>query len=118
MTLADALFWTALPPHAVGVALFVRAITRAEAEALYRAAGLIALTSWVVFVADVLDGDRLGSVLSALIAVYFTWLWWKGSNGRRRSALRELGDKSRRRVQALVDQTTPSPIPSPVGGHA
>lgn len=89
---------------------------RRTARAAHITYGLFAIGYWLGFLGSVMEANPLGAVLYGLLAAFFTWLWWKGRRkGRGRRALRELGDKSRRRIRALVDQITPSPIPSPVG---
>lgn len=85
----------------------------------HRVHGLLAIANWIMFAAQVLNGDRVWAAIHGLLAVYMTWSWWRNRpKGRGRKALRELGAKSRARVQALVDRVTPSPIPSPAGGGA
>lgn len=64
----------------------------------------------------VIDASLMWAVIYGLFAAYFTWLWWRGRrNGRRRKALKDLGAKSRARIEAMVRQMSPSPIPAPGG---
>ncbi|WP_433233922.1 hypothetical protein [Actinomadura nitritigenes] len=72
---------------------------------------------WLFFLAEVMKGEPFWSTVDGTIAALYTRSWWNNRpKGRGRKALRELGDKSRRRIQALVDNLTPSPVPSPAGG--
>lgn len=81
--------------------------------------GLFALGWWVTFISRVLDPSPLWTSISGLLAVLYTYLWWRNRRGGRgRKTLRELGAKSRARVEALARNMTPSPIPSPAGGRA
>jgi hypothetical protein len=78
--------------------------------------GLWALGSLALFVANVLDGSMGWVIFQGSCAVIYAWLWWRGRrNGRMKKAAKELGAKSRARVEALVEQLTPSPIPTPGG---
>lgn len=80
--------------------------------------GLQAIGMWIGFVSVVADGSMWATV-NGLLAIWCTYVWWKNRrNGRGKKALRELGARSRARVEAMVRQMTPSPIPSPVGGGA
>lgn len=72
---------------------------------------------WLWFLSMVVQGEAALSAWSGMWAAYFTWRWWNGPRNRRhRKALRELGAKARARIEAMVRQITPSPIPSPAGG--
>ncbi|WP_433225429.1 hypothetical protein [Actinomadura formosensis] len=116
MSAAHAVGWIAF---AVGLPVYyfvTVAVLRGSAEALRRAFGYGAASNWIGFVAGVLDGDR-ASIICGLLAVWFTWEWWRRRRGGRgREVLRELGAKSRARIEAMVRQMSPSPIPSPAGG--
>lgn len=80
--------------------------------------GMYAIGCWLCFVANVLEGDLPWAVFQGSLAVIYSWLWWRGRrNGRGKRALKELGAKSRERVEALVRQMTPSPIPAPGGAR-
>jgi hypothetical protein len=77
--------------------------------------GLSAVGCWVGWLACVVERLEGAGVIWGLLAAYFTWQWWKRRKGRGKKALKELGAKSRARVEALVRQMTRSPIPSPAG---
>jgi hypothetical protein len=90
-----------------------------DSERTHQGNALFALANWTQFVVETIRGDTFWAVLDGLLAAWFTWLWWKNRRkGRGRKALKELGDKSRRRVQVLVEQMTPSPVPTPAGSAA
>lgn len=94
----------------IGVALVIKGRARAGN-------GLMALGNWILFLNAVAVENHFGIAINGLAGVLSTYLWWKNGGGRKgRKAARELGAKSKARVQALVDQMTPSPIPSPAGG--
>ncbi len=50
--------------------------------------------------------------LHSFFAAVAIWLWWNNPNGggKAKKAARELGDKSRARVRALVDALMPQPV--------
>lgn len=79
-----------------------------------------ALSSWICFVWAVSAQISLGVAFFGLAGAFFSWLLWQfrggGRGGRGRKALRELGEKTRARVQAMVERMRPSPIPSPAAG--
>lgn len=119
MSLADALGWVGVPFVAAGAYFLVAGLFTGSREKQHLANAFYAIGNWVQFLAFVLAQDPFGSALTGLAAAYFTWLWWRNRrSGRGRKAFAELGAKSRARVQSLVDQMTPSPIPSPVGAAA
>lgn len=81
--------------------------------------GTYAIACWLAFLSNVIDRSPDWATWSGLLAVVCTYLWWKNRReGRGKKAAKALGAKSKARVQALVRQMTPSPIPSPVGGRA
>jgi hypothetical protein len=81
--------------------------------------GFYAVGSWLVYFANIIDFSLGWAVVFGAIAVLCTYAWWKNRRkGRGKKALKQIGAKSRARVQALVRQMTPSPIPSPAGGRA
>lgn len=73
-------------------------------------------SSWCFSLTAVAAGEPAHAALTGLTGAYFVWLWWRSGGGRglRRTA-RQLGAKSAARVQALVRQMTPSPVPLPGG---
>lgn len=117
MTLADALGWVANAILVPALALLISDLIRPDHGRRQLAYGLYAIGNWVSFIANVMEGSTIWAALFGLLAALFTWLWWKGRRrGRGRRALRELGAKSRARIEAMVRNMTPSPIPSPAGG--
>lgn len=117
MNLADAIGWAAMGPMMQGLYLGLRAHLGGRPELKSPCYACYAVAWWVMFVAQVMKGETLWATLNGLLAAAYTVAWWHNRRkGRGKKALKEQGDKSRRRVQALVDQMTPSPIPSPVGG--
>lgn len=97
----------------VGALLFALYLGAIERRVFY---GLNAIMLWVMFAASVLTVWPGAFVWGGAAALY-TYLWWKHRRkGGWKKGARELGEKSKARVQALVEQMTPSPIPSPVGG--
>lgn len=109
MSLGDAIGWTA-----DGIIVLGGWYLRTDRP---RGLALLAVSLWMAFVASLLIGDLIDAAIFGAGAALATWFWWKHRRkGRGRKALRELGDKSRRRIQALVDNLTPSPVPSPAGG--
>jgi hypothetical protein len=82
----------------------------------YRRRLLPALGFLTLAAANALARDWLFAGLDGALAVWFGVQWWRGGGGgHTKRAARELGAKSRARVDALVRQMTPSPIPSPAG---
>jgi hypothetical protein len=63
-----------------------------------------------------MDHDFFGAALNGVWIAGLVWNYFKhgGGKGLKKAAL-ELGEKSRARIQTLVDNLDPSPIPSPVG---
>lgn len=110
MTFAIALCVASLPFSLVG--LYWCFLGRSE-EATHRSHGAFAVANWLLFIGDVMREEALWAALAGPCAVLFTWLWWKNRRkGNGRKALKQLGEKSRARVAALVERMTPSPIPS------
>jgi hypothetical protein len=78
---------------------------------------LATVANLAVFVGELVDGAVVGAVINGSCAAVCAYLWWKGRRkGGWRRAARELGAKSKARVEALVEQMTRSPIPSPASG--
>lgn len=116
MSLADAIGWIANVPLLVGLYYGLLVGMRRRVELKSTSYAWYAAGWWLGFISSVMDTSPPWTAITGLIAAIYTWLWWKNRRkGRGRRALRELGDKSRRRVAALVEQMTPSPIPSPAG---
>jgi len=46
----------------------------------------------------------------AALAAFWLWLWWRGRRGKRRKALKAIGDKSRA-VLAAMARNMPRPAP-------
>ena len=77
-----------------------------------------AIAGFVLVIADVLDGSPGWATFQGALAALFVWLWWRNGGGRRmKKAARELGAKSQARVDALVNQLRPSPVPAPGGAR-
>jgi hypothetical protein len=87
-------------------------------EAVY--SGVYAIAAICYFVgATLADFSLWWRVFFGSLAVAGIWLWWiNRRKGRGKKALRQLGAKSKARVDALVRQMTPSPTPSPVAEAA
>lgn len=116
MNLADAILWAGVAVNAPALGLLMAGVLRADPDMEHIAYGLYVVGCALSFIGNVLDGSHGWAAFWGVLAAYFAWRWWKNRRkGRGKKALKELGDKSRRRVQALVDQMTPSPIPSPSG---
>lgn len=78
--------------------------------------GGLALLDGGCFILSVIHGDKVSAVITGVFAVIAAYYWWKNRRkGKWKRAAKELGAKSRARVEALARQMTPSPIPSPVG---
>lgn len=119
MTLAEAIGWVGTAFIVPGAALIFIGLIKGSPDKMQLAHGLYAIGCGLSFVASVLEADALGTAINGLFTAWFTWLWWKNRrNGRRKRAMKDLGAKSRARIEAMVRQMTPSPIPSPVGGAA
>lgn len=116
MSFADALGWAALAPMALGL-YFAIAAYRGRPELKSPCYASYAVGWWMCFLAQVMEGDPVWAALDGLVAAAYTVAWWRNRRkGRGRRALREIGAKSRARIEAMVRQITPSPIPSPTGG--
>lgn len=119
MNLADAIGWAGTAFCLPAFYLVLSSVFHPNPERAHIGNGLYAIGNWLSFLAKVMDTSPGWAAFFGLLATWFTWLWWKNRRkGRGRKALRELGAKSRARVQALVDQMTPSPIPSPAGASS
>lgn len=117
MNLADTLGWVAAGFVIGGGCLSISTVFRPAPEQDHIADGLYAVGLWIGFIANVIDTSPVWAAVYGLGAAYYTWRWWKNRrNGRMRKALRELGAKSRAKVQVLVDRITRSPAPAPSGG--
>ena len=80
--------------------------------------GLFALSATAFFIYDALTGSPIWATFQGAAAVLHAWLWWRGRRkGRMKKALKELGAKSRARIEALVERLSPSPIPAPGGAR-
>lgn len=81
-----------------------------------RGDGIAVISNLFCAMSNFMDG-RLGwGAFNATTAALLAWAWWnKGGGKRTKKAARELGAKSRARVEDLVRQMTPSPIPN-LGG--
>lgn len=113
VTLATTLAYSAAAPTILGA--FYLLVRRDETAAL----GAYAIAGWLAFLSNVIDWSPRWSTWCGLLAAFCTYQWWKNRrNGRWKRAARQLGAKSKARVQALVRRITPSPIPSPAGGRA
>lgn len=78
--------------------------------------GFWALSATAFCVYDVVTSSTGWAVFQGSLAAYWAWKWWQGRRkGRMKRAAKELGAKSRARVEALVERLSPSPIPVPGG---
>lgn len=113
-------FWDAFGWVGCGITFLAHYLTitaSGSEEKVHVGRILYAVSSWMQFVAFTIQGHHFGATVLGLLGAYWTWQWWKNRrNGRGRKALKDLGAKSRARIEALVEQMTPSPIPSPAGG--
>ena len=113
--IAIALTWAGLAFILLGFGLIIAGLFKVDKELQFHGDGMCAVGWWLWFLSDVMGGFRT-AVVSGLMAILYSWLWWKNRrNRKRRRALRDLGAKSRARIEAMVRQMTPSPIPSPAG---
>jgi hypothetical protein len=71
---------------------------------------------WLVH--KIMEHNIFGAVLNGVWIAGLLYSYFKhgGGKGLKKAAL-ELGEKSKARIQELVDNLTPSPIPSPVGAR-
>lgn len=117
MTLAAAIGILAYLPFGLGAFWGVRAWRQPGGEDEHRADGAFAIACWMFFLSNVMAENVFQTIVNGLVAVLFTWSWWNNRRGGgRRHARRELGDKSRRLLEALSDRVTPPPAPD--GGAA
>lgn len=106
---------------AIGCAFFVAAFGALIANALGAIAdstyyGFAAVLNGAVFLMLIFDGQPGWAALSGIAAAINAYMWWRNRRkGKWKRAARELGAKSKARVEALARQMTPSPIPSPAG---
>lgn len=78
--------------------------------------GSYAIIYSAAFVVAAAEGDWAGCAVDAFWFVVAAYLWWRNRRkGGWKRAARELGAKSQARVEALLENMSPSPIPSPVG---
>lgn len=99
------------------LAAWILAIIRWRTSGMpHESYGLMAAGSLMFSLSAVVSRSVGFAAFQAGLTGIYAWLWWKGRRrGRMKKAAKELGEKSRARVQALVDQLTPSPIPTPGG---
>jgi len=75
---------------------------------------LMGIACW--FVADLTGGAYVAVALDTMIAGGCLWHWWKTrdkNGGRKKKALKALGEKSRAKLQELADKVKPIPAPLP-----
>lgn len=78
------------------------------------AEGLLCLLWSGLFLGAVAQGNTGFAVVNGVMAILHGYLWWKNwRNGGGKKAALELGAKSWARVQNLIDNMKPSPLPSP-----
>jgi hypothetical protein len=100
----------------IPIGLMVAAVMmRLRGREVHTLIGVFAVASWTAVIDDVLSHDPIRMAIEGALALWWTWLWWNNRNGQDRRAARELGEKSRARIRALVTSLTPSPAPSPAG---
>ncbi|GAA4626721.1 hypothetical protein GCM10023196_036110 [Actinoallomurus vinaceus] len=97
-----------------GLALVI--LRWSDLEARHLAYGLYAIGNWLSFIYQAVGGDLGWAVFDGSLAAFYTWLWWRGRrNGRGKRVAKELGAKSRARIEVMARRMTPSPIPTPAG---
>lgn len=64
-----------------------------------------------------LGGDTITTGICTACAIFQFAMWWnnRGGGGNFRKAARQIGDKGKALVRALVDQLNPAPQPSGAG---
>ncbi len=72
--------------------------------------GIFIISNALSFIHAVMDNAPSGAMVSGLCAVYCGYKWWhSGPGGKIKKAAKELGDKSRQKIQAMVDSLAPTP---------
>lgn len=113
MTFPDALCWAGFAILLIGPPVRV-VMGNATPGNIWATA---AVGAFIVATSCVLVGALFPATAFGVWAGICAYLWWRNRrNGRWKRAARELGAKSRARVEALARQMTPSPIPTLVGG--
>lgn len=93
----------------VGLALVLFALFRTWGQGSY--SGMYAVGNGLQTLSFAVRGDVLWATAFGLVTVWALWMWWRrGGGDKTKKAARELGAKSRARVQALVDAITPAPL--------
>ena len=107
------------PISLVALVMIVVGHVAGRPELEHRGNGLGAVSFTLVAAGDALVGQYLWAAVGAIAAIWCAIDWWHNRrNGKWKRAARALGAKSKARVEALIENMTPSPIPSPVGGVA
>lgn len=78
---------------------------------------MVAVYYFCEFMTDTLDSKSIAwRVLDAAIVIWWGYTAWKNRNNRkkRKNLLQRLGEKSKQKIQEMVDKLVESPIPSPV----
>jgi hypothetical protein len=95
---------------AIGVALQFLGLCIVWRDGHNHGNGIAAIGALLAALSRALEGDNVGMGASALCAAFWAWCWWTGGGGKDlKKAVRELGDESRQRVQALVSALQPAP---------
>lgn len=120
MSIHSFLLSTGIGLAAAGFLRFLLAVLRRDFSPDPVTWAYYAIGNWTLCASAVIDHSPLAASLDAVLAAFYTYRWWKDrdQDGKRRKALREIGAKSRARIAALVENMTPSPVPSPSGGSA
>lgn len=73
-----------------------------------------AICGFIQFLVKVALGESSGAVFTGTLSAVVAYLWWRNRRkGGWKKAVRQLGAKSRARIEQLVENMTPSPLPSP-----
>lgn len=95
-----------IPIPAVLVLTFLGAVAqgRALGKPISAGAGWYALAYWVNLIAQLFlwHAPLYITIFIALLALFFTWIWWKRHRDKRKRALALIGAKSRALRDALV----------------
>lgn len=117
MSLPTALSLIGWALYGVGIGIWIRDPDAPRGFFPTGRGGVFAISGNIVWlVQDVITHDRFSLIWGTVWTILAIW-WWRRNGGGKglKKAAKELGEKSRAKVQELVDNLTPSPIPSPVG---
>ena len=108
-----------MDPHLMALAMITLGggisatrLTQALRAGESRTALIDVLATATMAVGFAIGDNQMAHFFAGMTAVII-WIWWNGDDGKRkRRAARQLGDKSRARIQALVRQLAPAPNPA------